>query len=336
MGRQVVEWIDVDDIQRRLAPYVLRRLKVDCLDLPEKMPPVTLSVPLSPATWKIYKEMRDEMLVWLDTVDSRHVAVAAQAAVRAMRLVQICSGFLGGLQDPDLYSVEADEELDIDQASLLAGCPDWLEADQEALPAAVGARPGQATLGPSLSPGEPLGPPKTVPVGREKLDLFFSWYEQKLEDDPCFKLLLWTRFRVELARFVEEFQQKHPAIPIGQIHGGQKRDEREAAIRLLGPKSAPKGPVVVAGTPATGSMGLNLTAAHTVIYFSNDHNLKTRLQSMDRVHRPGQFHAVSYFDIVATGPKGQNTVDRAILHALIKKETTATWTTNAWRKALQD
>jgi hypothetical protein len=34
-------------------------------------------------------------------------------------------------------------------------------------------------------------------------------------------------------------------------------------------------------------MGLTLTASDTIIYYSNDFNGESRVQSMDRIHRPG-------------------------------------------------
>jgi SNF2 family DNA or RNA helicase len=83
-------------------------------------------------------------------------------------------------------------------------------------------------------------------------------------------------------------------------------------------------------------MGLNLTAAHTVMYLSNDYSLKTRLQSEDRVHRPGQTNVVSYYDVVATGPDGQKTIDHHIIKALREKNDIATWTTSAWLAALRE
>ena len=39
--------------------------------------------------------------------------------------------------------------------------------------------------------------------------------------------------------------------------------------------------------PTTGGFGLTLTAANTVIYFSNNYNLEVRMQSEDRAHRYG-------------------------------------------------
>jgi hypothetical protein len=95
-NKQIVKWINLEDLQQRLAPYIIRRLKADCMDLPEKMPPVTISVPLSEPLWKIYKEMRDELVAWLD---KSSVSLASQAVVKAMRLAQITSGFLGGVEE---------------------------------------------------------------------------------------------------------------------------------------------------------------------------------------------------------------------------------------------
>jgi len=83
-------------------------------------------------------------------------------------------------------------------------------------------------------------------------------------------------------------------------------------------------------------MGLNLTASHTVVYLSNDYNLKTRLQSEDRVHRPGQTSPVSYFDIVAEGPNGQKTIDHTIMKALKAKDDLAKWTASAWLSELKE
>jgi SNF2 family DNA or RNA helicase len=125
-------------------------------------------------------------------------------------------------------------------------------------------------------------------------------------------------------------------VDVAPLWGSQKKQERADALRLLDPRTAPTGPVVVVGTPKTGSLGLNLTAAHTVIYMSNDYSLMTRKQSGDRVHRPGQRHVVSYFDVVATGPQGQKTIDHTILKALQTKQDLASWTTAAWLAELRE
>lgn len=318
LQKQVVGWQNLEDMQRRFAPYVLRRLKKDCLDLPEKLSPAVISVPLTPATWVIYKQMRDDLVSYLtDEV----AAVARHAAVKAIRLSQVTSGFLGGLEE-------------------LARDPNAIHDDQTELDDALdytdsGTISELTGLSTSHSGGLAVKLP-TREISREKLDAFLDWYHIAISQDKNLKLLVWCRFRAELARLVKEFQLVHPKVEVGTIWGTQKRDEREHALRLLDPRTAPSGPVLVVGTPQTGSMGLNLTAAHTVVYVSNDYSLKTRLQSEDRVHRPGQTEAVSYFDVIACGPSGQRTIDHAIIKALRTKSDIANWTTKAWLEALSD
>lgn len=301
---EIIGWQNVEDIQRRLAPYVLRRLKTDCLDLPKKLPSVVLSATLSPSTWAVYKEMRDEMLVWLNEQDS---SFAPQAIVKAIRMAQITSGFIGGVERDVAPRMDVDER------------PDWLPF---------------APTTPLPTETTPSGPIEIRPLSNEKQTVLLNQIDEWLDQDPKFKLLVWCRFRFELKRLVEAIIERWPHIAVGLIWGGQSREERDDAVSLLDPRSTPASPVIVVGTPATGSMGLNLTAAHTVVYLSNDYSLKTRLQSEDRVHRPGQLHPVSYFDMVAEGPQGQRTIDHVVLKALREKDDLARWTTSAWRKAL--
>ena len=68
------------------------------------------------------------------------------------------------------------------------------------------------------------------------------------------------------------------------------------------------------GHPKTGGYGLTLTAATTVVYYSNSYDLELRLQSEDRAHRIGQTSKVTYIDLIA--PK---TIDEKIVDALRNK-----------------
>ena len=68
------------------------------------------------------------------------------------------------------------------------------------------------------------------------------------------------------------------------------------------------------GQPRTGGYGITLTAANTVVYYSNSYDLEIRLQSEDRAHRIGQDNKVTYIDLVSPG-----TIDENILEALRNK-----------------
>lgn len=92
--------------------------------------------------------------------------------------------------------------------------------------------------------------------------------------------------------------------------GETSEDERLAARRAFQAGTTR----FFVGNPAAAGVGLTLTAASTVIYFSNSFNLEDRLQSEDRAHRIGQTRAVTYIDLVANG-----TVDTRIVSTLRKK-----------------
>ena len=68
------------------------------------------------------------------------------------------------------------------------------------------------------------------------------------------------------------------------------------------------------GNPSTAGYGLTLTEANTVIYYANDFNLETRIQSEDRCHRIGQKNPVTYIDLIT-----ENTIDERIVIALRNK-----------------
>lgn len=67
----------------------------------------------------------------------------------------------------------------------------------------------------------------------------------------------------------------------------------------------------------SGGTGIDLTRAHTAVYYSLDFNLGDYLQSRKRLHREGQQHVVTFVHLLA-----EDTVDRAIYGALRKREDT--------------
>ena len=94
-------------------------------------------------------------------------------------------------------------------------------------------------------------------------------------------------------------------------YGLTPQEDRQDNIRKF--QSDPKCRFMV-GTPSTGGYGITLTAANTVIYYSNGYDLEKRLQSEDRAHRIGQKKNVTYIDIIA-----DDTVDDKIVKSLRKK-----------------
>eukprot|EP00656_Telonema_subtile_P002228 TRINITY_DN10975_c0_g2_i1.p1 TRINITY_DN10975_c0_g2~~TRINITY_DN10975_c0_g2_i1.p1 ORF type:complete len:599 (+),score=67.00 TRINITY_DN10975_c0_g2_i1:2-1798(+) len=65
-----------------------------------------------------------------------------------------------------------------------------------------------------------------------------------------------------------------------------------------------------------GGLGINLTAADTVIFYDNDWNPTQDAQAMDRTHRIGQTKQVTVYRLVTKG-----TVEERILHRAKQKDT---------------
>lgn len=131
-------------------------------------------------------------------------------------------------------------------------------------------------------------------------------------EDVDGKFIVWARFREELDAVANALAEA--GITCVQYHGGVGRESREDAVDRF-----QTGDVrVFVGQPQSGGIGLTLTAAETVFYFSNDFNLETRLQSEDRAHRIGTRKNVVYIDIAAEG-----TVDEKITRNLQRKKRTA-------------
>lgn len=276
--KQVTDWKNLDDLMNRMAPYVIRRLKKDHLkDLPEKLPTVILEAQLTPKTWKHYVSMRDDLIAWLS---QERASLAPHAITKIMRLAQITSGFIGGVEE-------------------------------------------------ILGEDGPREEKTVEEIGREKLDVYLDWMEERLHEEPDIKMLTWCRFRPEALRLIKELRQRG-GIEVGAIIGGQKAVERENSIRLLDPRTMPPGPVGVVGTLGTGGKGLTLVGSHTVFRMSLDYSPEKVWQADDRVHRSGQMFPVSYTGIVAVGPKGQKTIDHGIALRLEQKQETAMGITSGW------
>lgn len=319
---QIAGWTNLEDLQQRFAHCTVRRLQAECLDLPPKLDPVTLTATLTPATWKAYRQMRDELVVWLNTHD---VSASATAAVKALRLSQITGGFLGGV-----------EAARIDPAPTMAlfdslVLPGFNDNDER------GADVVGATVDPVDALAEVASPPVgSVQLGREKLEVLLWFIKERLVADPNLKVVAWGRFRAEVIRAEAEVRMTFPQMTTAVIMGGQRRDERLYALSLLKPETAPKGPVFIAGIEGTGSFGLDMCAAHTCITMSSGYSPGKSAQTLDRVYGPAQTHPIAYYDIVAVGPKGQRTIDFDILVTRRAGEDVATRTSAAWVKSLME
>jgi len=130
------------------------------------------------------------------------------------------------------------------------------------------------------------------------------------------KAIIWAHYQWDIKDIIKEIVKVHGPGSVVDYYGLTPQDERQGNIKKF--QSDPRCRFLV-GTPATGGYGLTLTAANTVIYYSNGYDLEKRLQSEDRAHRIGQKKNVTYVDIIA-----EDTVDEKIVKSLRKKVNIAT------------
>ena len=125
------------------------------------------------------------------------------------------------------------------------------------------------------------------------------------------KAIIWAHYQYDIKTILNSIEQIHGPGSVVDYYGLTPQSERQQNRDAF--QNDPKVRFLV-GTPQTGGYGITLTAANTVIYFSNGYDLEKRIQSEDRAHRIGQKKSVTYVDIIA-----EDTVDEKIVKALRNK-----------------
>jgi len=129
--------------------------------------------------------------------------------------------------------------------------------------------------------------------------------ENTIKDKKC---IIFAKYQTEISDIAKMLADMGLSYVLftGQINPRQrqenKKDFEDKVQFFLANKSC-------------GAYGLNLQICYNIIYYSNDFDLATRLQSEDRVHRIGQEHEVNIYDIYV-----EHTIDDFILDCLTKKE----------------
>jgi SNF2 family DNA or RNA helicase len=146
-----------------------------------------------------------------------------------------------------------------------------------------------------------------VPLKNNRLDEMLSAIE---ESDG--KIIIWAHFRHDIEAIKLALQKAYGMNSVATYFGDTKAEERSEIVdRFSDPDSDLR---FFVGQPRTGGYGLTLTAAHTMIYYSNGYDLEVRLQSEARIDRYGQTNKMTYIDLFTP-----NTVDEKIVDALLAK-----------------
>ena len=126
------------------------------------------------------------------------------------------------------------------------------------------------------------------------------------------KVIIWANYRFDIKKIQQTLSEKFGSDSVATYYGDTKDRDRQDIVEKFQDKNSSLKYFV--GNPSTGGYGLTLTAAHTVVYYSNSYDLEKRMQSEDRAHRIGQVNKVTYVDMIAEG-----TVDEKIVRSLRSK-----------------
>ena len=157
---------------------------------------------------------------------------------------------------------------------------------------------------------------------RSDLDKDVELKSQRLEElmnileETEGKVIIWANYRFDIKRILKTITDKYGPESVGAYYGDTSDEERRRILYDFQDKESKLQYIV--GNTQTGGYGINLTAAHTVVYYSNNFDLEKRLQSEDRAHRIGQSNKVTYIDIIC-----KNTVDEKIVKSLKAKQNIA-------------
>ncbi len=105
------------------------------------------------------------------------------------------------------------------------------------------------------------------------------------------KAIIWAHYQYDVQTVIDAIKKEYGDDSVVDYYGKTPNEERQDNIKKF--QSDPKCRFLV-GTPSTGGYGITLTAANTVIYYSNGYDLEKRQQSEARIDRIGQEKPMTY------------------------------------------
>ena len=133
-----------------------------------------------------------------------------------------------------------------------------------------------------------------------------------ITDELQGKAIIWASFTHDIQQIARSLRDRFGPDSVALYYGDTPQEDRQKIVHKFQDMTSELRFFV--GQPKTGGYGITLSAATTVIYYSNSYDLENRLQSEDRAHRIGQKKNVTYIDLVCP-----NTIDEKILEALKSK-----------------
>ncbi len=121
------------------------------------------------------------------------------------------------------------------------------------------------------------------------------------------KVLIFSQFSKQLD-ILEDWASVLRGWPVCRIDGAVKQEDRSEQIDAF---NSQKDRQLFLLSTRAGGLGINLTAADTVILYDSDWNPQQDLQAQDRAHRIGQTRPVIIYRLATKGTIEQNLLEKA-------------------------
>ncbi len=342
-------YADVRSIQeameRRTAPFYLRRTKEAMVHFPERQPdgtwvarkiftkriPHTVDFQIDGAEFELYRDVtafvkRQSIRASAEDDDPRARAVGFLMALYQRRLASSTRAMRNSLENrarrleeglkrardlvqtapPDLPDQEELEEMEEVER-------ERLERILEAVTLAGNAEQVRDEIRELLALAAEAKALEDTGAEAKLSRLTDLLKKEGFFDRPDQRLLLFTEFKDTLDYLAEKL--KGWGFRVGFIHGGMKPGSRdELGSRLYTEQQFRDGAIqVLVATEAAGE-GINLQCCHILFNYDIPWNPNRLEQRMGRIHRYGQTHDCLIFNFVAT-----NTIEGRVLRRLLEK-----------------
>ena len=161
---------------------------------------------------------------------------------------------------------------------------------------------------------------KAHAVSKAKLEALSDVIDSAMEENR--KLVIMARFVAEMDAIQELLTKRH--VGFASVRGGAKNRSEE--IRRFQEDGDCH---VFVGQIAAAGLGITLTSASTMVFFSLDYSMSNFEQAKARIHRVSQKETCHYIYLVA-----EDTVDLKVLKALRDKADLARMLVDDYRKGL--
>jgi len=287
---ELVCYRNLDQLTELIRPVSYRKLKKDCLDLPEKIYADPYPVELSKEQRRLYNDAMTKVVVYLQEQDAfdgtlfdantdeeellRRITQLGtktqvkNALTRLLRAQQIIGGFFTD-EDGDVHAI------------------DKKNARVEAL----------------------------LKIARETQSPMIIWARFVPEIDAITTALREEYGDTSVVQYYGAIDKDVRAEAIDLFQGERHHVNTKTGEHTVEVIPEHERARFFVGNAAAGGRGLTLTRAQYVTYYSNSFSLGHRLQSEDRAHRIGQVNNVTYIDIEAN-----DTIDNHIKQVLLDKE----------------